>query len=766
MRDHDRRDASRSLQLAQGLEDALAALAIEVPGRLVGEEKRGATGEGARDRDALLLTPGELVGELLRDVGEADLGEGVERASPARGGIEAEELQRRLDVLDRGERPEEIVRLEDEAHRLAPIGGERSVTGRHEIHVADHDRTRIRAVEGAEQREERALPAAGRTDDGSEGAALEARIEIVQDGRGGPGAAKGLLHVPESDIGWRGHRARRQVQEAVYTRKCLARVVLCVLALLVLLSPRPVFAQDGDAGAPPAGGGDETVDLSNDPDLAGSLGPSAAQAATAKSEPPPKPDKFEFRGFTRLTAGAGIYSVPTEPPGFPPAERVPYDRAFIEQHLYLDMRYAHSTWFSAVASASVSLAAFDQVNQPSAGAATTSFDLSRLDAIVREAYVSFTAGRFDLRIGQQRIAWGNSDAYTPNDVLNGRDVRNPFLFDPEMLVLPSPAARADFDLSAATLSVVFEPFVPSDKFDLYGTNWAIVQPDAPIAYRRLFGALSQGLNRSAVSGLQDTLTGGSLSGSNPANASVGASLKTHIGSVDLSWYFLSGFDRQPAVYVDPEFQKQLEGVDGGKINGAVFEALLNQTNSSTKNIGGPILISYRRRNHVGMDAQTTAGPFVLRTEVAYDSAKTFFSTGSLNSVMHPVIQEVIGAEYQTGSVDRIIGVEAWAMQVLGPEIAYVPTLQTGPESKLLWTEDNNLGVAGLVRWGFLDNGVFELRSNVGVAPFWYSVRPEVGYQSSQFTVRAGLMALGGASGTFGEYYRRNSTAYLTSRFSF
>ena len=545
-------------------------------------------------------------------------------------------------------------------------------------------------------------------------------------------------------------------------------VLACMLALLLLLTPRAAFAQDADGGAPPAAdagsGGDETIDLSNDPDLAGSLGPAAAQAA--KPEPPKKPDKFEFRGFTRLTAGAGIYSIPTEQPGFPPAERVPYDRAFIEQHLYLDMRYAHSTWFSAVASASVSLAAFDQVNQPSAGAPTTSFDLSRLDAIVREAYVAFNLGRVDLRLGQQRIAWGNSDAYTPNDVLNGRDVRNPFLLDSEMMDLPSPAARADLDMSVAVLSLVFEPFIPSDKFDLYGTNWALVQPDAPIAYRRLFGALSQGLSRTAVSGLQDTLTGGALSGSNPANASAGASLKTHIGSVDFSWYFLSGFDRQPAVYVDPAFQRQLESVNGGQINGAVFEALLNQTRASTQNVGGPILISYRRRNHVGMDAQTTVGPFVVRTDLAYDSAKTFFSAPSLNSVMHPVVQEVVGVEYQTGSVDKVVGVEAWAMQVLGPELGYVPTLQSGPDSSLLWYEDNNVGVAGLVRWGFLEHGIFELRSNTGIAPFWYSIRPELGYQSSQFTVRAGLMAIGGASGTFGEYYRRNSTAYVTTRFSF
>lgn len=541
------------------------------------------------------------------------------------------------------------------------------------------------------------------------------------------------------------------------------------VALLVVVSTRPAAAQsppaDADAGTAAgddADGGDQVVDLSNEGDLVGSLD----HGATGTTKPLPEranPDKFEFRGFTRLTAGVGVASLPS---GGVPQERVPYDRAIIENHLYLDLRYARGSWFRAVASGSLSIAAFDQVDQPSSGAPTSAVDPQKLDAILREAYIGFTAGRLDLRLGQQRIAWGNSDAYSPNDVLNGRDVRNPFLLDGEMLALPTPAVRADVDLQVAILSIVLEPFIPSDRFDLYGTNWAVVQPDAPKSYRRLFGSLSQGLDRTEVSSLQDTLTGGQVSGSNPANASIGGSLKMHLGGVDLSYYVLSGFDRQPAVFVDPAFQRELESLDATMINGGVFDAVRNKAAASTTALGGPILIRYRRRNHVGMDAQTTAGPFVLRADVAYDSTKTFFAADTLNSVLRPAVQEVIGVEYQTGSFNKLIGVELWAMQVLDPETHYVPALEQGSTSSLLWYRDNNYGAAGLVRWSFFENGIFELRSAVNSAPIWYSARPEIGYQSSTFTVRGGFLGIGGEPGSFGGYYRRNSTAYITTRFSF
>ena len=560
----------------------------------------------------------------------------------------------------------------------------------------------------------------------------------------------------------------------------LLRIALAAALLLLLFAGRSLAQSrphaDADAGAgvgAPAGdddpdGGDQVVDLSNEGDLVGSLerGPNAPGTAPKSPAVPSKPDKFEFRGFTRLTAGVGVAPVPSAAESGVPQERVPYDRAFIEQHLYLDLRFARGSWFQAVASGSLSIAAVDQVNRPSSGPPTSAFDPQKLDAVLREAYVAFSLGRLDLRIGQQRIAWGSSDAYAPNDVLNGRDVRNPFLFDSEMLILPTPAVRADVDLQVAILSLVVEPFVPSDRFDLYGTNWAIVQPDAPRAYRRLFGTLAQGLDRTEVASLQDTLTGGQLSGSNPANASFGGSLKMHLGSVDLSYYFLSGFDRQPAVYVDPAFQKQIESLDATQLNGGVFEALLNQGRASTKALGGPILISYRRRNHVGMDAQTTAGPFVIRADLAYDSSKTFFATDTLNSVLRPAVQEVLGLEYQTGSLNKLIGVEAWAMQVLDPQTRYVPALDQGPASSLLWYKDQNFGAGGLVRWSFFENGIVEMRSNLNVEPFWYSIRPEIGYQSSTFTIRGGFFAIGGDDATFGGYYRRNNTAYITSRFSF
>lgn len=527
-------------------------------------------------------------------------------------------------------------------------------------------------------------------------------------------------------------------------------------------------APSPDAGPKPAAsdqGDDEVVDLSGETDLVGPT--DAGPSLPAKpAEPPPPPDKFEFRGFARVTGAAGLAPPAADPPGSAPQERVPYDRAFTEQHLYVDLRYARAKWFQAVASASLSFAAFYQENRPSSGAAGTSFAPQAFEATPREAYVAFTTGPLDLRLGQQRIVWGNSDFFTPNDILNGRDLRNPNVFDPEMLALPSPALRADVDLQLAVLSLVVEPFNVIDRIDLYGTNWALVQPDAPRSLRRLFGTLAQGQDRVSVAALQDAMTGGQLAPANVSNGSIGGSLRYKIGGLDVSHYFLSGFDRTPAVFIDPAFQAQLETLNADQLNGAVFEAVQNQARAANNAFGGPILVSFRRRAHVGMDAQTTVGPFVIRADAAYDSAKTFFTKASMNSIIRPALQEVVGIEYQTGSFDKVVGVEGWAMQLVGPPVLYVPSVTLQPSGDLLFYREQSFAAAAVARWLFLEHFIVDARSQVGVVPFSFLARVEGGWQTPGATVRLGAMGLGGEAGSLGSYFRRNTTVYATTRISF
>ena len=105
-------------------DDGVAGRLVEAAGGLVGEEERRAGGEGAADRDALLLAAGELLGVAgekrleAEAAGELGLPGGVEAAGEA--GLEGE-------VGGDVEARDQVELLEDEADRLAAEAGARGV---------------------------------------------------------------------------------------------------------------------------------------------------------------------------------------------------------------------------------------------------------------------------------------------------------------------------------------------------------------------------------------------------------------------------------------------------------------------------------------------------------------------------------------------------------------------------------------------------------------------------------------------------------------
>jgi hypothetical protein len=60
--DNDR--DSRFVQLAQNCEDLLLACAVQIAGRLIGQDDARPVDQGARDRYTLLLAAGKFVGSM------------------------------------------------------------------------------------------------------------------------------------------------------------------------------------------------------------------------------------------------------------------------------------------------------------------------------------------------------------------------------------------------------------------------------------------------------------------------------------------------------------------------------------------------------------------------------------------------------------------------------------------------------------------------------------------------------------------------------
>ena len=135
MGDHHDRLAELVDGRAHEREDLAAGAAVEVAGRLVGEDQLRLRRQRPGDGDALLLAAGELARAVLEAVAEAD---GVDdRRAPTRwSGLAPASVIGSVMFSVARERRQQVERLEDEADALAADLGQLAVAERPEVDVA------------------------------------------------------------------------------------------------------------------------------------------------------------------------------------------------------------------------------------------------------------------------------------------------------------------------------------------------------------------------------------------------------------------------------------------------------------------------------------------------------------------------------------------------------------------------------------------------------------------------------------------------------
>jgi hypothetical protein len=88
-----------------------------------------------------------------------------------------------------------------------------------------------------------------------------------------------------------------------------------------------------------------------------------------------------------------------------------------------------------------------------------------------EAYVDVYAGAFELRLGRQKISWGQLDDLQPTDHVNPEDVTE-FIFRPELeRKIGVPAARLAGYSGPWTLELVWSPFYTAYRFPDREDRW-------------------------------------------------------------------------------------------------------------------------------------------------------------------------------------------------------------------------------------------------------------------------------------------------------
>jgi hypothetical protein len=495
--------------------------------------------------------------------------------------------------------------------------------------------------------------------------------------------------------------------------------------------------------APPPGDDEEVVETID-------LGPTPTVAAPAAPAPSADPLTVKVSGWAR---GTGFYFSQRAPRDRLPPLEVPHDRLRTDEQLYLRVRAARSS-FEAVVSGLLA-----HVWRETDARGDRAYNLFTGESVqvdyeaqLQEAYLGFFWEHVDLRLGQQRLAWGRGDAFAPNDVLNPVDLRDPVLVESDVARRPTLLARADFSFGELNLQLVASPFFLPNRVDAYGSNWALIQADAPALQRGLLGMQTSAVHPSLHAALQPLLTQSELPRPDLKTSSAGARLSWSGAGFDLAGSYHYGYALTPRVTLDRGLAAMIAPLD--------FTSPADQQQIGAIAANGLFRTTYERRHHLGLDGEVTQGSFALRGDLAYDSRVVVPRRDDLTGVALPSLSAVLAVELDTGEVGKVFRVEA----------LYQRLLDAPDDGELLGFRRQNVSLAGLARYTFFEGQRLQLeveaRGVYGVAPRSYLVRPQLALKIDALSVRVGVLLLGGVEGSQAHYYRRNDGGYLTVRYAF
>ncbi|KXB43280.1 hypothetical protein HMPREF1870_01264 [Bacteroidales bacterium KA00344] len=188
---------------------------------------------------------------------------------------------------------------------------------------------------------------------------------------------------------------------------------------------------------------------------------------------------------------------------------------------------------------------------------------------LREAYLSYTKGNLDLRVGRQIVIWGVADALRLTDCVSPIDYTEFLAQDYDDIRMPVNGLRAKYTLGAITAEAVCNPVtniavIPTDLHN----PWAMRLPNTSLPYSI---DLERGKPEKRLK-----------------NMEYGGRITVNLSGVDFSVSALRTWNKLPALRMGMTTDGKSLQIDG----------------------------RYRRMTMLGADCSLPVGQFVIRAEVA------------------------------------------------------------------------------------------------------------------------------------------------------
>jgi hypothetical protein len=287
----------------------------------------------------------------------------------------------------------------------------------------------------------------------------------------------------------------------------------------------------------------------------------------------------------------------------------------------------------------------------------------------REWFAEFVTKPVDIRVGSQLLRFSKCDIFAPGDLLAPYDLREPYRGELSIPRLPVIAVRTDWKLPGDLLvTLALVPFFTGPRFDLFGTDQAVIGPNAPQDIRPFISDIEKIVDPSVSDRVRDAMLASNVPEEWGPNQSVGLRIEKTWQSLEAGLTYLFTFGPVPELVVNPDFFTALVLFHGGipQAAGQMISDIIAGGESFVRT-------DYRRIHVFSMDASTEAGPVVLTAEAGWipemvlGGADIARAPEPVYNVRTGLITASFQAQYNYGELFYLVGEVAYA-RMLGPAL--------------------------------------------------------------------------------------------------
>ena len=364
------------------------------------------------------------------------------------------------------------------------------------------------------------------------------------------------------------------------------------------------------------------------------------------------------------------------------------------------------------------------------------------DFNLHEGYLLYAHKSLSMTIGKQIVRWGKTDQLSPVDNLNPQDLRLFILPELEERKIPIWMFKLQGFGENWSWEAIYIPWFENSDIDYFNSDWAIFRHlREDIKTSNLAPEFKDYANHVLIIDRDKPAN-------NLKNGELGGRISFTASRIDFSLSYLYGWENQPTIKSFPIKNLKVDG----SFSQDNLEDLPNQPDLIFTD--ERIAITYKRQQVIGLEFETTLGPFGLRGEAAHFDRMSFLSS-DLTSVRKPVFHTVIGLDYTSAN--------DWYFNT---QISYLKILSY--TKRILYFEDDNLALMGETSKPIFNHNLeLRLRYNYTLSDSSYYLEPSITLKYfTNLEIALGANILGGDRDTLFGSFKENDQLFLRAKYYF